>query len=54
MDWCAIWQKQLNSLEERSENFYIQSLRTLSSHKHYVTSQEWVQKRNLVYAFSIC
>ena len=41
---CAIWQKQLNSLQQTSENFYIQILRTLGSQKQHVNSDERASK----------
>ena len=37
----AIWQKRLKSLSKKSENRYIQSLRTLVSQKQHVNSKEW-------------
>ena len=33
---CAIWQKQRNSLRQRSEKFHIQSHHILGSHRQHV------------------
>ena len=37
---CAVWQKQRNSLRQRTESFYIQRLHILGSHKQHVTSKK--------------
>ena len=37
---CASWQKQRNSLRQRSKNFYIQRLHILGSHKQHENSKK--------------
>ena len=55
---CAIWQKQRNSLRQKSENFYIQRLHILGSYKQHVNSKECEPLRDsekkLVYGSGIC
>ena len=53
MVFCSFWQKQQNSLRQRTDNFYIHRFNILGSHKQHINPKEWELVRDSIMQFCL-